>query len=62
MRKEWFLKRDTAKIASCTKCELVEWCATSKTSIDLKKLTGTACDFSSFYIFLPTTILKRKRF
>ena len=62
MRKEWFLKRDTEKITSCTKCELVEWCATAKTSIDLKKLTGTACDFNSFYIFLPTTILKRKRF
>ena len=62
MRKEWFLKRDTTKITSCTKCELMEWCATAKTSIDLKKLTGTACDFSSFYIFLPTTILKRRRF
>ena len=62
MRKEWFLKRDIAKITSCTKCELMEWCSTAKTSIDLKKLTGTACDFSSFYIFLPTAILKRKRF
>ena len=62
MRKEWFLKRDTTKITSCTKCELIGWCSTAKTSMDLKTLTGTACDFSSFYIFLPTTILKRKRF
>ena len=62
MRKEWFLKRDIAKIASCTKCELAYWCATAKTSIDLKKLTGTACDFNSFYIFLPTAILKSRRF
>ena len=62
MRKEWFLKRDTAKITNCTGSELVEWCATAKTSIDLKKLTESSCDFSRLYIVWPTTILKRKRF
>ena len=62
MEKEWLLKKDNTKITSCKDCELAEWCATAKTSIDLKKLTGTACDFSSFFIFLPTATLKRRRF
>lgn len=63
MRKEWFLKRDTAKITSCTKCELVCWCSTGKTPMDLKKLTGASCCYSgNYYEYIPLTIIKRKRF
>ena len=62
MKKEWLLKKDNTKITSCKNCELAYWCATAKTSIDLKKLTGTACDFNSFFVFLPTAVLKKRRF
>ena len=62
MKKEWLLKKDNTNTTSCKNCELAEWCATGKTFIDFKKITGTVCEFNRFFIFLPTATLKKRRF